>query len=123
MITSQMKETIENNAMGFATIDENGNPYCISIAYVKVVSDNQIIITNNYMGTTIENIKRNNNICLVVWNKEWEENCIGFQLQGKAEYFTEGKWKEFIEKMEENKDEPCKGAILVTISKTKKLGE
>jgi len=42
-------------------------------------------------------------------------------LGGTAEYFTEGKWYELIKQIPENKGEPCKGAILATINKIKKL--
>lgn len=50
--------------------------------------------------------------------KKWN----GYKIIGTAEYFTEGKWKEFVEKMPENKGLLAKGAILVTVSKVIKLG-
>jgi predicted pyridoxine 5'-phosphate oxidase superfamily flavin-nucleotide-binding protein len=74
------------------------------------------------MGSTIENIKRNPNISLAVWNEDWKENCVGYSIEGKAEYFEEGKWYEKIKEIPENKDEPCKGAVLVTVKKIKKIG-
>ena len=121
MINEGIKKIIEENALGLATIDNSGNPHNIAVAYVKVVSKNQLLISNNYMQETIENIKKNPNVSLVVWNKEWKENCIGYELKGKAEYFTSGKWHDFIKKIPENDGEPCKGAILVTINKIKVL--
>ena len=69
------------------------------------------------MKKTKENLISNNNVCLAVWNKNW----IGYKISGKAHYFTQGKWKNFIEKMKENKGLPTKGAILIDISKLKKL--
>jgi hypothetical protein len=70
------------------------------------------------MKQTIENLEKNNNACLAVWDKNWH----GYKLVGTAEYFTSGKWKEFVDKIPENKNESPKGAILVTTSKIKKLG-
>ncbi len=121
MINEGMKKMIETNALGLATTDESGNPHNIAVAYVKVVSKNQLIISDNHLVETIANIKQNPNISLVVWAKNWEKNCIGYELNGKAEYFTSGKWIEFIKKIPINDGEPCKGAIMITINKVKVL--
>lgn len=115
MKIEDIKEIIENNPTAFATINEN-RPYVIAVAYVKV-KDGKLIITDNYMKTTIENIKKNNNISLVVWNKKWE----GYQVNGEAEYFNSGKYYDFVKSIKENKEEPCKGAIVIKINNIKKL--
>ena len=120
-INKELKKLIEENALAFATVDETANPHCIAVGYPKVVNKNKIIITDVAMNETIKNIQRNNNVALTVWNRKWEENCIGYELGGTAECFTSGKWKEFVNNMPENKEYNPKGAILVTISKIKKL--
>jgi len=117
MITEKAKKIIEENPVAFATVDKKGKPNVIAVAFIKVVSDNQIIITDNCMKQTIENVKVNNNVCLAVWDKKWN----GYKLIGKAKYFAKGKWKEFVEKMIENKGLSAKGAILVTVSKLVEL--
>ena len=43
-INSGIKNMIEKNAMGLATIDEEGKPHNIAVAYAKVISKNEIII-------------------------------------------------------------------------------
>ena len=113
MISPKAKKIIEENPVAFATVSKTNKPNVNAVAYVKVVSKNQIIITDNYMQQTKENLDNNNNVCLAVWNKDWK----GFKLVGTAEYFSNGKWKKFVEQMPENKGLPAKGAILVTISK------
>jgi predicted pyridoxine 5'-phosphate oxidase superfamily flavin-nucleotide-binding protein len=120
-INPKIKKLIEENALAFATVDEKGNPHCIAVGFVKVVSKNQILVTDNYMVETTRNIQKNPNIALVVWSKDWKEKCVGYELRGVAQYFRSGKWYEMVKKMPENKGEPCKGAILVTINKIKKL--
>lgn len=117
-INSKTKKLIEENPLAFATVNDAGNPNVIGVAYVKVVSKNQILITDNYMKQTKENLEKNSNVCLAVWDKEWN----GVKLVGNAEYFTSGKWKEFAEKMPENKGLPSKGVILVIVSELIKLG-
>ncbi len=112
-----IRKIIEENPVAFATVDQDNKPNVICVACVKTVSQNQILITDNYMKATKENLSKNDNICLAVWDKE--EN--GYKLAGKAEYFIKGKWKKFAEKMPENKRLPAKGAVLITVSKLIKL--
>ena len=121
MINNGIKKIIEENALGLATADKSGSPHNIAASYAKVISKNQLIISDNYLQETIENIKENPNVALVVWNADWKENCFGYELKSKAEYFREGKWVDFIKKMPANQEEPCKGAILITINKIKAL--
>lgn len=80
---------------------------------MKVVSESQILVTDNYMHQTIKDIENNPNVCLVVWDKDF----VGYKLIGTAEYFTAGPWKAFAETMEENNGLPAKGAIVIEISK------
>ena len=112
-ISPRNKKLIEKNALAFATSDNSSKPNVIGVAYIKVVSKNQILITDNFMKQTKDNLKHNPHVCLAVWDKNWS----GIKLIGKARYFTEGKWKEAVRKMPENKGLSAKGAILVTVSK------
>ena len=121
MLNEGIKNMIEKNALGLATIDSSGNPHNIAVAYVKVISDDELIISDNHLKETIENIQKNPNVSLVVWHKDWEKSCIGYELKGTAEYFTEGKWIDFIKKIPINEGEPCKGAIKVKINNVKVL--
>lgn len=110
-ITPQVKKLIEQNPLALATVDSKGKPNVIGVAYVKVVADNKILVTDNYMKQTKENILKNKNVCLAVWDKKRK----GYKLVGRAKYLTTGKWRKFVEEIPENKDEPAKGAILITI--------
>lgn len=118
-INEGVKKIIESNALALATVDENGNPHCIAVGDVKVVSKNNILIGDNYMKNTIKNIAKNNRVSLVVWIRNWEEHCIGYELTGEAEYFTTGMWHDMIKKI--HKGFPAKGAILVKINKIRVL--
>lgn len=120
-ISEQLKKMIEENALSFGTINESGNPHCIAVGFVKVVSKDQILVTDNYMAETRKNIHKTPSVALAVWNKDWKESSVGYELRGTAEYFTSGKWYEIVKKIPENEGEPCKGAILITINKIKKL--
>jgi len=121
MINAAIKKIIEENAIGLASVDRFGNPHNIAVGYVQVISKNQLLISDNYLKETIANIKNNPAIALVVWVSDWKKNCAGYELKGRAEYFTSGKWIEAIKKIPTNQGEPCEGAILATINKIKPL--
>lgn len=112
IINNKYKKLIEENPIALGTVDKKNNPNVIAVAYVKVISPNQILVTDNFMEKTKKNIQNNNNVCLAVWGKDWE----GCKIIGKAKYFTTGKWKKYVEQMKENKGLPSKGAILITVS-------
>ena len=111
-ITKNIKKIIEQNPLAFATA-RNKKPYVIGVASAKVVNGDKIILTDNFMKTTVRNILENNNVALVVWNKRWE----GYQFLGKAKYYKNGKWLNYVKKLKENKGLPVKGAIVVKVEK------
>ncbi len=113
MNLSEIKDLIENNPVAFATVIDNVKPNIIGVASVKVISENEILVTDNYMSQTKNDIIKNNNVCLIVWDK----NLKGYKLIGKAEYFSKGKWKKFVEEMKDNVGFPAKGAILIKVEK------
>ena len=85
------------------------------------MNERQLVITDNYMSKTVNNIKRDNQVTLAVWNRDWKRKCTGYELRGFAEYFMEGVWYNFVKELKENRGEPCKAAILVTVTEIKKL--
>lgn len=111
-IDLETKKMIEENAAAFATVNEEGKPNVIGVAFIKVVAEDRLLITDNYMKQTKENLSKNNNVCLAVWDKEWN----GIKLIGTATYHTDWEWKLYIEKMPENAEMPSKWAILVDVS-------
>ncbi len=112
----KLKNMSENKGIALVSINEDGVPHLIAVAYAKVVDD-KIIITDNFMKTTNENIKRNPKVLLAVWNDEFE----GYRIEGTAEYRNSGDWLDFVKNLKENKEMPAKGAIVVTPIKIVKL--
>lgn len=112
IIDPKIRKIIEKNPLAFATI-RNNKPYVICVACCKVVSKSKILITDNFMKATVQNIVKNSNVALVVWNRRWE----GYQFLGKAKYYQKGKWLEYVKGIKENKGLPAKGAVLVTVNK------
>lgn len=115
MNINELKDIIEKAIVAVATIDNENKPHNIAIIYSKII-DNKIVITNNFMKKTIENIKNNSNISLVFWKNE-----RGWRIDGNAEYYDSGKWLEFVKSLKENKDMPVRGAVVINIRKIDKL--
>lgn len=109
-INFKIKEIIENNPVALATIRSN-RPYVIVVACCKVIDNDKILITDNFMKSTVQNILKNNNVAIVVWDKKWK----GYQFLGKAKYYEKGKWLDYVKNIKENKGLSAKGAILVKI--------
>ena len=57
MEIKEIKEKIEKATIALATVNGEGKPYCIAVTYAKV-KDGKLIITDNYMETTVGNIKK-----------------------------------------------------------------
>ena len=114
------KKFIEENPLGFATVGKNGKPHNIAVAFVKVIDD-KIIISNAHIRQSVKNLEDNPNVSLVIWSPKWETMCVGFEIIGKAENYTSGKWLEFVKNMPENKGYKIMSAIVVKVSKIKNL--
>lgn len=120
MITPGIKKLIESNALSFATVDGQGKPHSIGVAYVKVIGD-KIVISNTHINESLKNIEKNNNVALTVWNKEWETACVGFEIKGTAKNYKSGEWLDFVKNMPDNEGYNVKSAIVVLVKKIKKL--
>ena len=111
-ITDQQKDLIEKSTLSFCTVDAAGAPNVIAVACVKVVSRNQVLITDNYFEKTRANLMSNTSVAFAVWG---EHETPAFQFKGTAEYFHSGSWKERVDQLFENEGLPHKGAVLVTV--------
>ena len=116
MKIEDIKDKIENAIVALATVTSEGKPHNIAIMDAKV-KDGKIIITDNYMKITIEDIKSNPSISLVFWEGE-----KGWRVDGKAEYYDSGEWLDFVKSLKENKRFSPKGALVINVEEIKELG-
>jgi predicted pyridoxine 5'-phosphate oxidase superfamily flavin-nucleotide-binding protein len=115
MKVQDIKNKLENSTIAVSSINKD-KPHTIFILYPKII-DNKIIITDNYMKTTVENLKKNQNICLAFFEGE-----KGWRINGMAKYYDSGKWLEFVKKLKENQGMPAKGAVVIDVEQIKELG-
>ena len=111
-ISVVLKKLVESNSLFLSSCDNNF-PHTVCVAYAKI-RDNTLIITDNYMEKTVENILKNPFVSI-----SFLDNEKGFELLGQAKYFSKGKFLGFVKNIPENKGLPCKGAIVVSIKSTK----
>lgn len=116
MKIENIKEKLENKYVSLASVTPDNKPHAIAVE-VNKVEDNKIIITDNFMKTTVENIKNNPNVSLVLIDGE-----NGWRINGKAKYYDSGKWLNFVKSLETNKRYNPKGAIIINIEEVKELG-
>lgn len=102
---------IENNPCHIATINLDNTPNLSVASDIKVLDDETILISNNEMVHTPDNIIKNENIVLTSFDGSWR----GLRLTGKASYFTQGNYFDICNKFFKNENVTPKGAIVVKI--------
>lgn len=89
-ITDEIKE-VTRKAKGWAvaTVSKDGIPNVVSIAFGKVLSEDEILLMNCFMKKTEENLKANPDKVAV---SIWDYNALkGYQFKGEARIETSGK--------------------------------
>ena len=116
MKCGDIKKKIEHATVALATVTKKGEPHNV-ILEVNSIKEGKVVITDNYMKTTAENIKNNPCVQLVFW-----EGGHGWRVCGKAKYYDSGKWLKYVKSLKENKEHPSKGAVVIDIGYICQLG-
>lgn len=84
--------------VAFATADKKGNPNVVPIYWKTTLNDETILLLDNFMKQTKQNIQENKKVCVSFWNLDPEE---AYKIKGTATYYSEGpvyeKGKEFMQ--------------------------
>jgi len=99
------------NLVILATSNSGGEPRAIIVEANKAEKD-KIIITDNQMGITRDNLLANKNVFLLAYEEDYH---YGLKISGGAEYYTSGEYFDFVKNLETNKNHSPKGAVVVTI--------
>lgn len=115
----EYKDLIDGKPIHIATVNKDNNPNLAVASDVKIISENQIVISVNEMIHTQENIKSNPNVVITAFDKDFKE----IRIFGTAEYFTDGKYYDICKTTFFSNGEVSpfgatepKGAILITIT-------
>jgi len=108
---------IEGNPIHIATTRKDGKPNLAVASDVKVLDDKTILISNNEMVHTPDNIIVNPNVVLTSFNDKW----AGLRITGRAKYYLGGKYFAICNKLFNNESATPKGAIVVKVIKLESL--
>lgn len=87
-LPSAVKDAIsKQDIFPVATSSEDSIPNVVYIAYLKVIDDQTVLIADNYLNKTRENLLSNGKISFLVS----DEKKGSFQIKGTAKRRTEGK--------------------------------
>jgi uncharacterized protein len=88
IITPEMRNIIDKmHPPVVATADCDGKPNVVPIGFTRVISDDEILLMDNYMNKTRANIEANPQVAISAWSIE---DKIGYQFKGKARIVTSG---------------------------------
>ena len=93
-MTEEMMDAIEKDLVFLATASGEGIPNVVPIGFARPIDNGSILIADNYMNKTRENIEENPNVAIVT--KDAQKNP--YQFKGTAEIFESGKiFEEVVE--------------------------
>jgi len=85
-MTDRMKELFENvPAVVLATATADGVPNAVPVGAKKIIDDETILISNQFLNKTLANLKANPNVAVSFW-----EGYEGYQLKGTVTIETTG---------------------------------
>lgn len=116
-MTDRMKELFEKlPAVVLATATADGSPNAVPVGAKKIIDDETILISNQFLNKTLANLKANPKVAVSFW-----EGYEGYQLKGTVTIETTGERFEetarWIEDLGNKVGFPLKskGAVIVNI--------
>jgi predicted pyridoxine 5'-phosphate oxidase superfamily flavin-nucleotide-binding protein len=117
-LTQDMKDVMEKSrGYAIATCTKDGIPNVVPIHFIKILSDDEIMLGDIFMKKTFENIQQNPIIAISVW--DWDAKPRrGYQFKGTPRIETSGKIFDMAVEIvkAEKPDLAPKSAIVVKIT-------
>lgn len=95
----------------FTTVDKKGTPNTIYVICVKRIGDDKIVVANNKMHKTLENIKAGTKAGILYITKDKK----AFQVKGSLTYLTDGDIYDDMKNNWLDKKYPGHGAVVLAI--------
>ena len=117
-MNQRMKEIFQNKrVIVLATATREGIPNVVPVAMKKIIDDETILISDQYLNKTLKNIKDNPRVAITMWDK-----TEGYQIKGTVYIETSGpRFEETARWVEErsqatNRPFRSKGALILKIT-------
>jgi len=89
-LTEKMKEAFgkhgKQGTYVVATASKNGVPNAVPIGAVKLIDDETILLSDQFLNKTLANLNENPTVAISFW-----DGFEGYQIKGKAEVTNQGK--------------------------------
>jgi len=87
-IPNRVKKLFNNqDLVSFGTADKKGSPNVAAIFWKKILSDDIILLIDNFMKRSKKNVIENKKVCVSFWDSKTEE---AYKVKGNAKYYTKG---------------------------------
>jgi len=117
-LTEDMKDVMEKTkGYAVATCAKDGIPNVVPIHFIKILSDDEIMMGDIFMKKTFENIQQNPVMAISVW--DWDvKPRKGYQFKGIPRIETSGKIYDMAIEMvkAEKPDLTAKSAVVLKIT-------
>ena len=117
-LTPEMKDVMEKTrGYAVATCSKDGIPNVVPIHFIKILSDDEIMMADIFMKKTFENIQQNPVVAISAW--DWDvKPRKGYQFKGTPRIDTSGKIYEMaVDMVKAKKPELTpKSAVVVKIT-------
>ena len=117
-LTEDMKDVMEKSrGYAVATSTKEGIPNVVPIHFVKILSDDEIMLADIFMKKSFENIQQNPVLAISVW--DWDAKPRrGYQFKGTPRVETSGKVYDMAVEMvkAEKPDLSPKSAVILKIT-------
>ena len=117
-LTQDMKDVMEKSqGYAVATCDKDGVPNVVPIHFVKILSDDELMMADVFMKKTLENIKQRQVMAVSAWDYGVKPRK-GFQFKGVPRIETSGKIYDMAVEMvkAEKPDLTAKSAVVLKIT-------
>lgn len=97
-MTKEMIDALEKDLIFLATASSDGVPNVVPIGFARPIDEETILIADNYMNKTRQNLEKNPWISLVTK----DATKCPFQFKGKVEIFESGKYFDTVTEWGQN---------------------
>jgi uncharacterized protein len=97
-MTKEMIDALEKDLVFLATSSTDGVPNVVPIGFARPIDEETILIADNYMNKTRQNLEKNPRISLVTK----DATKCPFQFKGKVEIFESGQYFETVTEWGQN---------------------
>ena len=97
-MTKEMMDAVENDLVFLATSSVDGVPNVVPIGFARPINQDTILIADNYMNKTRQNLENNPWISLVTK----DATKCPFQFKGKVEIFESGNYFDTVTEWGQN---------------------